>query len=124
MKSFVLIVCLTLSSACASAPPTIVTTPGKVAYTADQIVQRVNELENAAIAANGAQQLPTTTTREIVEFCVAADKTLATTPTGWQATLSTAWTLAKGKIGTVANPAVAAALAAVDLALASLGGGL
>lgn len=122
MKRLLLVLTLALAPACVHPPPTITSQAGKTAFTADQIVTRVNELQNAAIAANGAQQLTTPITRTIVEFCVAADQTLATTPSGWQGTVHTAWTLAKGKIGTVANPAVAAALSAVDIALASLGG--
>lgn len=97
---------------------TIVTPQGRTAYTADQIGVRVNELENAAITANGSNVLPLATTRTIVEFAVAADKTLAATPTGWSATLAVAWNQAKAKIGVVTNPAVSAAMSAVDIVLA------
>lgn len=123
MKYLLLVLCLSLS-ACA-APVTITTPQGKVAYTADQIVLRVNELQNAAIAANATvpPSLPTATTRIIVEFCVSADKTLAATPAGWQATLATGWNAAKAKIGTPSNPAIVSAMSALDVVLAAFGGG-
>lgn len=111
---------LSLGVAC-HAPVTITTPQGKIAYTADQIVQRVNELENAAIKANGAGQLSLDTTRIIVEFCVGADKTLAQTPAGWQASVQAAWTAARAKIPTT-NPAIASAVSAVDVVLAIEGG--
>lgn len=107
-------------SAC-HAPTTIQTPAGQIAYTADQIVLRVNELQSAAIAAEAAQQLPTATTRTIVTFCVAANRTLATTPTGWAATLATAWGQTKAQLGPITNPAVAAAIHALDVVLAIQG---
>lgn len=115
-----LLLCLVLLTPACHAPVTVTTPQGKIAYTADQIVQRVNELENAAIKANGAGQLPLVQTRTIVEFCVAADKTLAATPSGWQATVRTAWAATRAQIPTT-NPAIAAAVTAVDVVLAMEG---
>jgi hypothetical protein len=103
------------------APVTITTAQGKTAFTADQIVQRVNELQSAAIQANGAGGLATSTTRTIVTFCVAADQTLAATPAGWQASVSAAWASAKTQLPVITNPAVAAAISAVDVVLAAVG---
>ncbi len=117
-----LLLCLVLLMGACHAPVTVTTPQGKVAYTADQIVIRVNELENSAIAAQGAGQLPLETTRKVVEFCVSADKTLASTPSGWQATLQTAWTQTKAALGPISNPAVVAAMGALDVVLA-VGGG-
>lgn len=122
MKRLLLVLTLALAPACVHPPPTVTTQAGKTAFTADQIVQRVNELQNATIAAEASKDLPTPTARVIVTFCVDADKTLQTTPAGWQATVLHAWGLAKGQIGPVANPAIAAALSAADVAIASLGG--
>ncbi len=51
--------------ACNHAPPNL-TPAGQTAFTADQAVVRVNELMNAAIAANGSGALDTKTTRIIV----------------------------------------------------------
>lgn len=114
-----LLVALLVTPAC-TPPPTIVTQPGKVAYAADQVVVRVNELQNAAIAANAQGQLPEATTRTIVQFCVAADTTLAQTPNGWQVTVQTAWASTKAALPPITNPAVVAAMGAVDVLLGSL----
>ena len=120
MKRLILVLVLATLPACAP-PPTVVTQAGKTAFTADQIVVRVNELENAAIQANSTGGLPVATTRIIVEFCVSADKTLKATPAGWQATVATAWKQAKAKIPPQTNAAVQSAISAVDVVLASLG---
>ena len=121
MKRVLLILLLAGSAACAP-PATITTQPGKTAYTADQIVVRVNELQNAASAANATvpPSLPTNTTRTIVQFCVAADKTLASTPIGWQATVATAWATAKAQIPVQTNPSIIAAMSAVDVVLGAI----
>ena len=111
-----LAVLLGSSMACAP-PPTIVTPQGQVAYKADQVVVRVNELMNAAIAANAANTLPTDTTRTIVSFCVDADKVLAATPNGWQTTLTLAWRTTKAKLPKIDNPAIVAAMGAVDVVI-------
>ncbi len=94
--------------ACA-APVTIVTPQGQAAYKADQVVVRVNELMNAAIAAEKAGTIKTQDARTIVTFCVSADKTLAATPAGWPAMLLTAWTETKAKLPKIENPAIVAA---------------
>jgi hypothetical protein len=116
---------LVLQAGCASKiPPTVVTPQGKAAYTADQVVIRVNELQNAAIQAEASHALPTSTTRIIVTFCVAADKTLATVPAGWQQTIATAWAQAKQQIPAkdLSNTVIAAAVAGIDVVIAAFGG--
>ena len=120
MKGLILVLLLA-GSAC-SVPVTVTTPAGKAAYTADQVVVRVNELMNAAIATNAAvpSALPTATTKIIVQFALDADKVLAATPSGWQATVQTAWATAKTQIPPQTNPAIIAAMAAVDVALGSL----
>jgi hypothetical protein len=112
---------LGLCSAC-HAPVTITTPQGQTAYKADQVVVRVNELMNTAIQANAGNALPTDTTRTIVEFCVGADKTLAAAPAGWQASVQAAWLATKPKLAGITNPAVVAAMSAVDVVLAVAGG--
>lgn len=118
MNLRVFVLALALSVSACHAPVTVTTPQGKIAYTADQIVVRVNELENAAIAANGANALPLITTRTLVEFAVSADKTLAATPSGWQTTIQTAWMETKAKLPPITNPAIQSAIAAVDVVLA------
>lgn len=116
-----LVFVLGLSAACV--PPASIQTPaGHVAYTADQIVLRVNELQNAAIQANAAGALPDATTRLIVQFAVAADTTLAATPAGWQQTLITAWAAVKAQLPATLNTSVGVAVGAIDVVLATIGG--
>ena len=115
-----LVFALGLSAACV--PPASIQTPaGSVAYTADQIVTRVNELQNAAIQANAAGALPQATTRLIVQFAVAADTTLATTPLGWQQTIQTAWKAVKAQLPANLNTNVGVAVGVVDALLQTLG---
>lgn len=113
---------LALTLAGCAPPATVVTPQGQIAFKADQVVVRVNELMNASIAANAAvpPALDTNTTRTIVTWCIAADQTLAATPTGWQATLQTGWTATKGKLPAITNPAILAAISAVDVVLGAI----
>lgn len=117
MKCLILTLCLLVVTPACSPPVTIVTPAGKVAYSADLIVIRVNELMNAAIAAQANGGLPTNTARTIVQFCVSADQTLAATPAGWQATLLQGWTSAKAQLPTISNPTILALMGAVDVAI-------
>jgi hypothetical protein len=114
---------LTLS-AC-GAPVTVVTPAGQVAYTANEIAKRVGELGHAAIAANAQGALADSTTFTIVGFCDSADKILAATPAGWQASVATAWTEAKKKIPAkdLTNPLILSLVTAVNVSLAAYLGG-
>ena len=105
--------------ACTPKPVTITTAAGATAFTADQAVVRVNELMNAAIAANSINTLDTATTRTIVTFCVDADQVLAKTPAGWQATVKAAWAIAKPQIRTT-NATITFAVTAADAAIQGL----
>ncbi len=118
---FLVFALLVVSPSCTHAPPTVTTQAGQTAFTADQIVLRVNELERAAIAGEANGSIPTATARAIVTFCVDADKTLAVTPQGWQKTVQTAWLALRTQIGFVSNQTIATLMNAVDLSLASLG---
>lgn len=109
-----------LAGAGCAPPVTVVTPQGRTAYNADQVVVRVNELMNAAIAANANAALPTDQTRTIVQFCVTADQTLAATPAGWPTTLRTAWTSTKAQLPAVQNLVVVAAMRAVDVVMEGL----
>ncbi len=114
-------IALTVTSAC-HAPVSVTTPQGKAAYTADQVVLRINELENAAITAQAQGQIPLATTRTIVEFCVSADKTLAVAPAGWPAIIATAWAQTKAQLPPITNSLVQSAMNAVDVVLAVEGG--
>lgn len=110
-----------LLSTGACAPPTTIQTPqGKVAYRVDQVVTRLNELQNVAISANQQGQLSTDATRYIVQFVVTMDTTLAQAPTGWQSTLKTGWASLTQELPPIQNPAVVAALNAVQAIVQAL----
>lgn len=113
------------TTSCGKHIPSTITTPqGKQAYTADQILIRVGELQDTVIAANGSGAISTPTARIIVKFTVDAAVLLKTVPSGWQATLSAAWQTAKGEIPAdqLSKPAITASISAVDIVLAALGG--
>lgn len=120
MRKFIIALTLTCSlagtAACAPKPP-VLTPAGQAAYTADQVAVRVNELMNAAIASEAKGLLPRNTTRTIVQFCTSADTTLAQAPSGWAATLRTAWTATKANLPPIQNTAIIAAMGAVDVVL-------
>lgn len=104
------------------APVTVTTPAGKAAYTADQVVTRLGELQNAAIQANQGGALDTNTTRSIVTYVVATTKTLQQTPAGWVATVQAGWhaflpTLPASITG---NPNWTAVVAAVTVAVDGL----
>ena len=119
---WIVLLSATLASGC-TPPPTIVTPQGQTAFKADQAVIRVNELMNAAIAANTATPsgLDTATTRTIVQWAVSADQILASTPQGYIATLRASWTALQPQIAKIpATSAVGIALAAVNAVIGGL----
>jgi len=123
---FILPIVLALSigavtPACTHTPPSVVTPAGQTAFKADEAVNRLGDLQTVAIAANKAGQLNDATSTRIVQFTVASIKTLKDSPAGWQATVATGWAQLKSVLPTT-SPNVAAALNAVDLALALIGG--
>ena len=101
-------------------PTTIVTPQGQIAYSADQLVTRIDELQNAAIQANTSGNLSTASTRILVQFAGSADAVLAATPSGWPTTVRTLWTTAKGNLGTQTNPLIVALMSAVDAVIGGL----
>ena len=116
-----LVLSLTLVSSVACHPPaTIVTPQGRTAFAVDQVVQRINELENVAIQANASGGLAVQTTRILVTFAVSADRVLKAAPAGWQQTLTTLWMQAKADLPPISNPVITAAISAVDVVLARL----
>jgi hypothetical protein len=110
---------LVIALGACSPPVTVVTQPGKVAFTADQIAVRVNELESAAITGNSVGALSIPNTRTIVQFTVSADKILSAVPAGWQQSIATSWVETKKQLPPTLSPNVATAVAAVDLVLAA-----
>lgn len=119
LPGVLLILLFSLAPACAPKPPNL-TPAGQAAYTADQVAVRVNELLNATIAAESQGLLPTPQARTIIRFVAAAEPTLRAAPAGWAATLQTAWRGTKTQLPTITNPAIIAAMAAVDVVLGVL----
>jgi hypothetical protein len=115
-------VLLLLALAACTAPASIQTPEGKIAYTADQIVLRVGELQNATIQAERTGGIPTAAARTIVEFTVSANKILRDTPAGWQATIATSWRELKPKISAAVRDKLAVVWAAVDFLVLTVGG--
>ena len=132
-EAFVLMAFLgILALTCFACPPpaTVQTPAGKTAFAADQVLQRVEELQNAAIAANvtidaktGLPGLSTSTTRAVVTYCVAAAKTLKASPAGWQATVTTGFSELRGSLSAEDAQRLGPYLAALDAALAGLASG-
>ena len=108
-------------SACV--PKTIQTPQGKAAYTAVQVLTRIDELQNATIAGNQQGAIPDKTAVVIVRFTVATAKTLKATPDGWQATVRAGWTATKAAIPATDAAKLQPYLDAVDLVLSALIGG-
>lgn len=108
---------VTLSGCGLKPPATITTTQGKTAYTADQLVLRLQEVENAAIAANAAGGLSDATTAVVVKFCISAGDTAKAAALGWQAAVQTAWADAKKSIPPADAQKFALDISAIDLAV-------
>jgi hypothetical protein len=105
------------------APVTITTPAGHAAYAADQIVTRLNQLEDVAIQAAGTGGLPVPTAKVIVRFCVAADRTIQAQQKGWANAVATAWEAMKQQLPTITNPAILALISSLDVALAAWSAG-
>lgn len=93
---------------------------------ADAVVLRLNELQAATIQYCGpAPQcapgtLDTTLARQIVQTTIDLRATLKAIPDGWKQTVKTAWATQRPRFASITNPAIIAALAAVDVAIGGL----
>ncbi len=96
------------------------------ALNADAVVIRVNEMQAATIQLCGPAPtcapgtINTAVARQIVETSIALRQTLKAVPSGWQQTVKTAWAQARPKFASVQNPAILAAIAAVDVVIGGL----
>ncbi len=115
-----IIVMAVLVVAACHAPVTVQTPAGKAAYTADQVVLRLQELQTATINAEAAGKMDRNTARLIVTFTVDAAQVLKATPGGWYPTVVKAWERVKQDVPAAAIPAVQTYWSAVDLMLAAL----
>lgn len=108
------------SAGCAPKNAPDLTPSAKAAYTATQVIERLQNLQNAAIQAEAQKQLDTPTTRIIVTFTRDTTRVLKETPAGWQATVLKAWDQVKRDVPSAALPTVQVYWSAVDIALAAL----
>lgn len=101
-------------------PITIVTPEGRKAYTANEIVIRVNRLMDTAIQADATGNLPVATARVLIRFCVRADEVLQRVPNGWGATVWTLWQVVKADplvAPYLTNQYIALVVSSLDIAL-------
>lgn len=113
-----LIVSLALIVGLACAPKNANLSPaGREAYTADQIVIRLGELQDAAIAANKSGGLADGPAIKIVQFTVDGAKTCKAVPAGWQATLKAGWLTLKAQLDAAVRTKLGAAWAVLDAIL-------
>jgi hypothetical protein len=84
-------VVLLWSAGCAPRPPIPNTPTAERAYTADQVVLRVNELQAVAIELEARKVLPTARARLIVQLTIDANMILREAPVGWQGLTAAAW---------------------------------
>ena len=110
---------LPLVPACVHPPTSQLSPAGQTAYTADQIVTRITELERAVIEADATGGMARADARVVIQFCVDAHKVLAATPSGWRQTLQQSWVVAKPHLP-LTTPAFAGIAAALDVLLGSL----
>lgn len=108
----VVLIVVALVSGCA---PKTLSPTGQRVFTANEISIRVGEFQSATIAASDAKQIPQETAREIVKWCIAAQETLRSTPSGWEATLKTGWSALRPKVR--ALPQLSGWSTAVDIIL-------
>lgn len=120
--SLLLALVLASTPACLQPPPNL-TPQATVAFTADQGVQRLQELENAAIDWASQDQRNVAGARLLVQFCVTSAQALGQAPLGWQATLTTAWHTLQQQPDYPKAPgkALATLLATFDAAVTALG---
>lgn len=86
----ILVVCLVLVSACASAPAGL-SPVGIAAFTNTRVIHGLDLLRDTAITANSQTPplLSTATTRKVVTYHESALKTIHALSTGWQTTVRT-----------------------------------
>lgn len=89
---------LPLSTAGCGTPSTIVTEPGKQAYATNEVLIRVEELQDAAVAAFDKGQLDLATSRAIVFATVQINDLAEAKQAGWQAVALKAWANAKEQV--------------------------
>lgn len=106
-----------LVSVTSCAPKSIQTPAGRAAYSADQVVLRIGELQTATIDANRGGALSDAIAIKVVRFCVDANKTLKAVPSGWQPTVATAYHQLRAELTDRDRQSIALYIAALDALL-------
>jgi len=109
------------SAACAHTPPNL-TPEAQAAFKADQVLVRVGELQDAAIALNKTTP-PALSDRDavmVVRFTTLAMKTIHDVPSGWKVTVVNAYTTLKQNLPPASKTQLAAVFDTIDLLLASV----
>jgi len=120
---FVIVAPVLMILGAAACAPKHLSPAAQNAFSADQVVIRLGELQDTAIAANANGTLLDKDAIAIVKFTVAGAKTAKTVPSGWRQTLRASWTELKASgVGAGAGPGLAAIRAAFAAVDALLGG--
>jgi (2Fe-2S) ferredoxin len=116
-----LMVVLVISSVCCNncAPKTIVTTPDKAVWYANQVTIRVNEISKTVIQLNANGQITDVDTRAFGKWATGALITLRDVPNGWEKTVKTGWDEIKTKLPQ-SNPTLSTLVAVMDSLLTLL----
>jgi hypothetical protein len=113
-------------SAC-TPPPSIETEPGKKAWYAEQVLQRIDEVQNITIQLSKTTPptLKMETATVIVQFCVSSAKVVKEMPDGWPKVVLAAFNEIKTKLPAevAQNPTLVTALAVLEGLLVSFAGG-
>lgn len=111
---WLLVLALTFTGACAPKHPD---PQAQAAQVAREVIQRLGELQSAAMAANEAtpQTLSDADAVTVVRFTTASIRTVQQTPYGWGPSVTQAYTEVKRAFGT--HPKLAGIFALIDLIL-------
>lgn len=106
---------LPLGSGCAHGQPRPADPAIAAAQTGTEIVLRLEELQNAAIAAETSGALATAEAAKIVQFTVASTLTIQQTPGGWRPTVTEGYRTFKASLSPTAVTRFAVLLRALDV---------
>jgi len=102
------------------APVTVVTPAGQSAYTADQVLQRVERLQNAVLEAHASGDIPRETARAIVFATVEIAEFADAAQADWRTMVKQAWAQAKADIPALATERFSVYVKAIDALLGGL----
>jgi len=120
MKFTILLFVALVVTACKPTPVLVITEAGKEAWTADQVLERVERLQNAAIALHKAGELPTDTARAIVFATVQIAEFADAAQQDWRAMVRQAWVQARTDIPVLNEERFKVYVSAIDTLLGVL----